>query len=131
MPVGAVDLLDARAHSFPHRHLPWVDTFAAHRRNMQTLDVALCPIRRGWSTLRTDSKPLEHLTAGSLPLISDVETDDSWKPLLPAACATQADWLDRVRWAVRHRDEVRETAERLRQIVLEEGRRPRSRSRDR
>lgn len=98
---------------------------------MQTLDVALCPIRRGWSTLRADSKPLEHLTAGSLPLISDVETDDSWKPLLPAACATQADWLDRVRWAVRHRDEVRETAERLRQIVLEEGRRPRSRSRDR
>jgi hypothetical protein len=87
---------------------------------MARLDVALCPMRSGWSSVHADSKPLEHLAAGALPLISDVPTFDYWKPLLPPACATKADWLERVEWAVGNQDEVRRQAMELRDRVLEE-----------
>ena len=40
--------------------------------------------------------------------------------LTTPACATKADWLERVQWAVANQDEVRLTAAELRERVLEE-----------
>lgn len=109
-----------RAWSFPYRHVPWRQTPADYQRALGQLDVALCPATTAHTALRGDSRPLQHLAAGALPLISDVSTFDYWKPLLPPACVSPADWLERVRWTIENRDEAHEIAARLHDQVIEE-----------
>lgn len=92
---------DTAAWNFPHKQLPWTDDLVQYRRNLQVLDVGLCPLKRGdWADCKSDIKCLEYLLAGAVPIIQgDSPCYSDWVGVVPSA-VTEKDWLKRVKWAV-------------------------------
>jgi hypothetical protein len=109
-----------QAWRFPFRHIDWIDSFADFRSTLATFDVGLCPLLRHESIGRADSKVLELAMCGALPIISNAETFVDWRGTSALFAKTAAGFSRHVRWAVEHRDEVRQRARLLRRHALKE-----------
>jgi hypothetical protein len=96
----------------------WTDDFATYRSNLAALDVGLCPVNEAspFTAGRSDLKVLEYAAAGALPIVSDSPVYDAWRGIVPMA-KTPTDFVELVRWAATHRDEVRSQARSLWQRV--------------
>ena len=105
---------------FPHVGLPWTNDLAEYRRNLQVLDVGLCPLKRGeWQDCKSDLKAIEYTLAGAVPIVSRVPPYRDWFDVVPT-CQTEKDWIRAVRWALNApREELREVWERAYAFVLQ------------
>lgn len=96
-----------------HRRVPWTDSLAEYRANLQNIDVMLCPLRPNvWADCKSDVKALEAALAGACSVVSRTEPyRDWWDGDAPGyQAATPKDFLKVVKHLVAHRDEVAETA---------------------
>lgn len=105
---------------FRHKEFPWTDDLNEYRRNLQVLDVGLCPVKRSaWHDCKSDIKAIEYALAGALPIVqADSPCFAGWPDVVPSA-TTETEWRKIVKWAVTHPDEVRELAKKAYQHVLE------------
>lgn len=94
---------------WPHESMPWTDDLAQYRRNLQAVDVGLCPVKRGdWHDCKSDVKAMEYLMAGALPIVqADSPCYRDWVGRVPSA-ATEKQWERAVRDTVRMPREERE-----------------------
>lgn len=104
---------------WPHRNMPWTDSLVNYRRNLQLLDVGLCPLKRGdWHDCKSDVKAIEYTLAGALPIVQgDSPVYRDWQGVVPAA-STPKQWERVVKWAIESPDEVRVAWESAYQFVL-------------
>jgi glycosyltransferase involved in cell wall biosynthesis len=118
-PLAAASALERRqrAWAFPYVHQPWTSRFTNYQAALAELDVAVAPIATESSARRSDSKLLEYAMAGVLPIVSDVATYDDWRGTAVRWAADAAGFEREVRWAVEHRDQVREQAKHVRRHV--------------
>ena len=103
------------------RRVPWTDSLHDYRVSLAQLNVGVCPlVDTEWARGKSDVKALEYAMAAVLPAVSRVEAYKPWwqddRPCLSAA--TSKEFEQQLRWAVRHRDEVRKVADEARQYVL-------------
>ena len=104
-----VVLLGQLSLPFEHRNVPWTDSLAQYRKNIEELDVILCPLRPSeWADCKSDVKALEGAMGGALPVVSKTEPYRPWWDRTYVA-EKRADWLKIVKHLVSHRDEVRAT----------------------
>jgi len=106
--------------SFPHRTMPWTDDLAEYRRNLQVLDVGLCPLRRGeWEDCKSDIKAIEYVLSGAVPIVQKAPPYRDWFEIVPA-CETKKEWLKAVKWACQApAEELQEVWERAHAFLLE------------
>lgn len=106
--------------SFPHEAMPWTDDLTEYRRNLQVLDVGLCPLKRGeWHDCKSDLKAIEYTMAGVVPIVSKAPPYKDWFDVVPT-CENEKDWIKAVKWAVSApAEELREVYDRARRFVLE------------
>jgi hypothetical protein len=78
---------------WPHEQMPWTDDLAEYRKNLQTLDIGLCPVKRSpWHDCKSDIKAMEYLMAGVLPIVqADSPCYSDWVDLVPSA-STPKQW---------------------------------------
>lgn len=103
------------------QQIPWVSDLSLYRREMQRLDVGVCPVvPTPWSVCRSDVKALEYAMGGALPVVSDVPPYAWWhdKPALTAKTAKE--FLHHIKWCVQNQDEARALGREARQLVLRE-----------
>jgi glycosyltransferase involved in cell wall biosynthesis len=111
---------------FKFVHVGWQPALEDYRRNLQLVDVGLCPIKPGeWPNSRSDIKALELVMAGAMPVMSPTESYKPWFHLNGDACLfpeenTPRGWLEVVKEIVDNRDMVRETAKAAHEYVLAE-----------
>lgn len=105
---------------FPHTQVPWTDSLAEFRENMQALDVALCPLRPSeWSDCKSDVKAMEAAVAGALPVVSKTEPYKPWHDRT-FVCEAKKDWTKMLKHLVANRDEVAQGAKDAKAYVLAE-----------
>lgn len=82
-----------RKWPWPHTVLPWTNDLAEYRRNLQSLDVGLCPLKRSeWHDCKSDIKAMEYLMAGVLPIVqADSPCFKDWIGIVPSA-STEKQW---------------------------------------
>ena len=86
---------------FPHESMPWTDDLEQYRRNLQALDVGLCPLKSGdWQACKSDLKCQEYLLAGVVPIVQrDSPAYKEWIDIVPSA-STEKEWVKVIRWAL-------------------------------
>lgn len=104
---------------FEHKAFAWTDDMAEYRRNLQVLDVGLCPLKRSaWHDCKSDIKAIEYALAGALPIVqADSPVFADWVDVVPSA-TTETEWRKVVKWAVSSPEEVKELAGKAREFVL-------------
>jgi len=103
-----VVLLGELSLPFKHRNVPWTTSLAQYRRNVQELDVMLCPLRPSdWADCKSDVKALEGVMGGALPVVSHTEPYSPWWDRGYVA-ERRRDWLRIIKHLVGNRDEVRQ-----------------------
>lgn len=104
---------------FPHEAMPWTDDLAQYRRNLQVLDVGLCPLKQSdWHDCKSDLKAIEYTLAGVLPIVSKSPPYKDWFDVVPT-CETRKDWVRAVKWAVNAPgDELRDAFNRAWRLVV-------------
>lgn len=121
--VEVVILGHRPAWQFEFTHVPWADSLAQYRRDVQQLDVMLCPVRpNAWADCKSDVKSLEAAMAGACSIVSKTEPYRPWwNGEAPGYVAPrEKDYLKVLKHLVANRDEVRETARLAREYVLAE-----------
>lgn len=114
--LGELDL----GRGVSHRVIPWTDSLAEYRQNMQQLDVILCSTRPGeWADCKSDVKALEGVMGGSLPVVSRTEPYRPWWDKGYVAETTK-DFTKIVKHLIQNRDEIKQAYEDARKYVLEE-----------
>jgi hypothetical protein len=110
-----------RMWDFPIEVVPWTRDLNAHRRNLMSLDVGLCPgdDSTPFTPYRSDLKPLEYAMAGALPICSDARAFAGWEHHVPIADSPRR-FRELVKWAIANRAEVRAQAAAVREHVLSE-----------
>ena len=99
---------------YQHTRMPWTDTLADYRANLRSLDVGLCPLKRGdWHDCKSDIKAMEYLLAGAVPIVQrDSPCYRDWVDVVPSA-TTEKDWLNAIKWCVQSpREEVQDAWQR-------------------
>lgn len=78
---------------WPHEQMPWTDDLAEYRRNLQMVDIGLCPLKRSdWHDCKSDIKAMEYLMAGAVPVVqADSPVFKDWLDLVPSA-STPKQW---------------------------------------
>ena len=105
---------------FAHTNIPWTDSLAQYRRNVEHLDVILCPIRPNyWANGKSDVKALEGVMGGALPVVSRTEPFRPWWDKGYVA-ETKKDWKKILKHLILNRDEVRQGWQDARKYVLAE-----------
>ena len=103
-----------------HRNVPWTDSLAQYRLNVQEIDVMLCPLRpNDWSDCKSDVKALEAAMGGALPVVSKTEPFRPWWDRGYVA-ETPKDFTKIVKHLISNRDETRLAAQQAREYVLTE-----------
>jgi len=105
----------------PYEQVPWSDNLPEYRRNLQVLDVGLCPLKRSdWHDGKSDIKAMEYLLSGAVPIVQrDSPCYRDWIDVVPSA-TTPKDWLKQIKWAVgAPREELREVWQRGYDFLLE------------
>lgn len=101
-------------------HVPWTNDLAEYRRNLQLLDVGLCPLKpTAWNRCKSDIKAMEYAMSGALPIVQKAEAYRDWYGIVPT-CETAKDWERAVQWCVRNPDRVTEMAKAAKEFVLAE-----------
>lgn len=79
---------------WPHESLPWTDDIIEYHRNLQSIDIGLCPLRRSkWHDSKSDIKAMEYLMAGALPIVqADSPVYKDWLGVVPSA-STPKEWV--------------------------------------
>lgn len=107
------DLVKMGAHGnnwrWPHTIHPWTDDLAEYRRNLQGIDIGLCPLKRSdWHDCKSDIKAMEYVMAGALPIVqADSPVFKDWVGIVPSA-STEKQWEKTVKdvlswdWEERH-----------------------------
>jgi hypothetical protein len=98
----------------PHEEIAWSVDLVQYRRNLQVLDVGLCPLKRSaWHDCKSDIKAMEYLLSGAVPIVQrDSPCYKDWIDVVPSA-TTEKDWLKQIKWAVQApREELREVWQR-------------------
>lgn len=97
--------------SWPHEQIPWTNDLPGYRKSLQSLDVGLCPLKRGrWHDCKSDIKCMEYLMAGVLPIVqADSPVYGEWADIVPSA-TTPKEWervlADVLSWSVEERFRV-------------------------
>jgi len=110
------------AAKFPYRvkRAPWTDDQDEYRRLLATCDVHVCPLyETPWSAGKSDWKALDAAMAGAWPIVSTATPYKPWHDRT-MTCTTAKDWLNALKWAVRHRDEIPRLAEEAKAYVTSE-----------
>lgn len=104
------------------RWIGWRDDFRSLRPELGNLDIGVAPlVGTPMTRFRSDLKALEYAMGGAMPFVQADEPYWEWRDVeFARMCATPAEWLDAIKWAVRNRDEVRARAKRARDFVLAE-----------
>lgn len=78
---------------FPHEVMPWTNSLPEYRKNLQRLDVGLCPLKRSpWHDCKSDVKAIEYTLAGALPIVqSDTPVYRDWLEVVPSA-SSEKEW---------------------------------------
>jgi Glycosyl transferases group 1 len=106
--------------SIEHRQIPWTDSLAEYRQNVQALDVILCPLRSNqWADCKSDVKSLEGAMAGALPVVSRTEPYRPWWDKGFVA-ESRKDWLRIAKHLVGNREQTAQAAKDARAYVLAE-----------
>lgn len=101
--------------------LPWIEDLHGYRRVFSSFDVGVAPIKaEPFALYRSDIKALEIAMGGGLPILSDVEPYEDWKDKPALIAKNAAEFTKHIKWAVSHRDEVRQMAKEAREYVLKE-----------
>jgi hypothetical protein len=105
---------------FPHHRIPWSNDVAVYWKQMELLDVGLCPvIANPWSICRSDLKSLEYAMGGACPLVSDQPPYDGWTDGEDCIKASTAkDFYHKVKYLVGNRDEAKALAAEAKSRVL-------------
>ena len=96
------------AAKFPRKvkQVPWTDNQDEYRRLLATCDVHVCPlIETPWSAGKSDWKALDAAMAGAWPIVSTATAYSPWHERT-MTCTSSKDWLNALKWVVRHRDEI-------------------------
>lgn len=104
----------AAGRRFPFEQIPWTDDLSEYRRNLQVLDVGLCPLKRSsWHDCKSDIKAIEYLLSGAVPIVQrDSPCYRDWIDVVPSA-TTEKDWLKAIKWAAQApREELRDAWQR-------------------
>lgn len=105
----------------PWRYVDFTPRYDVYRYKLTgLLDVGLMPLYPGSDRNRgrSDLKICELAMAGALPIVSDVPNYQSWKDTPVLFARGPGDFRTHVEWAAANRDEVRERAMAVREIVL-------------
>jgi hypothetical protein len=83
---------------WPHEQMVWTDNLADFRRNLQSIDIGLCPLKSSrWHDSKSDIKAMEYIMAGALPIVQgDSPVYRDWVDLVPSA-STPKEWERAVR----------------------------------
>ncbi|SRR6266851_8326508 len=106
--------------NFPYALAPYTPSYAEYRGTLtEQFDVGLMPLTdTPYNRGRSDLKLMEYAMAGALPIVQDMPNYAEWRDT-PVLFARDADeFTEHVQWAATHRDEVRERADAVREIVL-------------
>jgi glycosyltransferase involved in cell wall biosynthesis len=109
------------AAKFPYRvkRAPWTDDQAEYRRLLATCDVHVCPLyETPWSAGKSDWKALDAAMAGAWPIVSSATPYKPWHNLSYITCTTEKEWLNALKWVVRHRDEIPRLAAQAKGYVM-------------
>lgn len=103
-----------------HTQVPWTDDLVQYRKNLQVLDVGLCPLKRStWHDGKSDLKAIEYTLAGVLPIVQKAPPYKDWLDVVPSA-GTEKEWVSQVKWACSASlEELTEAWERAYAFVLE------------
>lgn len=103
-----------------HIQVPWTDDLGKYRKNLQMLDVGLCPLKRSiWHDSKSDIKAIEYTLAGALPIVQKSPPYKDWLDVVPSA-GSEKEWVSQVKWAVScPLEELTEAWERAYAFVLE------------
>jgi Glycosyl transferases group 1 len=106
---------------FPWRLIPFTPSYGRYRITLSgLLDVELMPLAdTPYNRGRSDLKICEYAMAGALPIVSDAQNYDAWRDTPVLFARDAGEFLEHVRWACAHPDEVRERAAAVRTAVLE------------
>jgi len=110
------------AAKFPYRvkRAPWTDDQDEYRRLLATCDVHVCPLdETPWSAGKSDWKALDAAMAGAWPIVSTATPYKPWHDRT-MTCTTAKDWLNALKWVVRHRDEIPRLAKEAKAYVTSE-----------
>ena len=105
---------------FPHESISWARDLTEYRRNLQVLDVGLCPLKRTtWHDSKSDIKAMEYILSGAVPIVQKAPPYKDWFDLVPT-CETEKDWRKAIKWAaLASADELREVWERAYAFLLQ------------
>ena len=84
---------DIRVWRWEHEQVPWTNDLEEYRRNLQKVDIGLCPLKRSnWHDCKSDIKAMEYLMAGAIPIVqADSPCYRDWINLVPSA-STPKQW---------------------------------------
>lgn len=103
------------------QHINWVADLDLYRREMQRLDVGVCPVvPTEWAMCRSDVKALEYSMGQALPVMSDVAPYQWWQGKPGILCKTARDFYHQIKWCVGNQDEARAMAREARDLVMKE-----------
>ena len=101
---------DAAKFPYKVKRAPWTDDQDAYRRLLATCDVHVCPLyETPWSAGKSDWKALDAAMSGAWPIVSSATAYSPWHERT-MTCTTEKDWLNALKWVVRHRDEIPQLA---------------------
>jgi hypothetical protein len=101
-------------------NVPWTDTLSEYRRKLGAFHVGVAPLIPGeWANGKSDLKALEYAMAGVVPLVAREEPYRPWWDTDFDVEATEAGWLERIKWIVRNQDAIPELLQNARDYVLE------------
>ncbi len=92
---------------------PWTKNLQTHRESLFQFDVGVCPIvDTPFSRSKSDVKALEYAMAGVMPLVSRTEPYRPWFRMKDLVVEPNENaWIDKLKWVVKNRDEVKHLAE--------------------
>lgn len=103
--------------------LPWLNDVSLYRATLVGIkpDVGLRPLETtAFSKGKSDLKILEYSMAGAMSIVQPWDPYLGWRESDLVKFAYDAkDWEQQVKWAVKHQDEVRDIAARVRAQVIE------------
>ncbi len=104
--------------------VPWTQDLRSYRESLFQFDVGVCPIvDTPFSRSKSDVKALEYSMAGVMPLVSYTEPYMPWLEVGLGDLVVypnENDWLEKMKWVVKNRDEVKSLAVQAKEYTLGE-----------
>lgn len=101
-------------------HVPWTHDLAEYRKNLQILDLGVCPLKvSAWHDCKSDVKAMEYGMAGAASIVQRSEPYKPWWDRTWFA-TDETSWRKIIKHVVKNRDEVKQVAREAKDYILSE-----------